>query len=508
MSTPNKRSGRRRSASAQTPVRPPLSLPGLPANRLHVLDQSDLQQIYGAVISILEKTGLGLAPSFVVDRVKKAGGYTNQENRLCFPEKLVEESIAGISKGITLYGRQQSLNMELSGGNVYCGTGGAAPLLLDTETDQYRDSSLRDLYNVARLVDDLDNVHFLSRPLVARDMPTEQAMDINTAYACLAGSSKHVCVSASNGENAQSIADLCHIVAGSADAFRRAPFLSLHVNHVTPPLRFGEEACEVLKVGAENHIPVHCNIFGQVGASSPVTFAGAIAQTAAESIAGMIYCWLINPEVKLIFGPRPMITDLRTGGMAGGAGEQGMIIAAMTQVARYFGFSNSCIAGAADSKIADAQSGHEKSFTVNMAAQSGCNLITQACGMQAGLMGVSLESYIIDNDMLGGIMSSLRPLPVNESTLATDLIDSVVNGPAHFLGEASTINRMKSDFEYPQVADRRSVTEWQQEGSEDIRAKARRLVQESLQKPDVNHIPADIDEHIRSRFDIRLAIGR
>ena len=48
------------------------------------------------------------------------------------------------------------------------GSGGAAPSMIDIETGRYRDSTLRDLYDAARLVDALDNVHFFSRSVVAR----------------------------------------------------------------------------------------------------------------------------------------------------------------------------------------------------------------------------------------------------------------------------------------------------------------------------------------------------
>ena len=165
-------------------------------------------------------------------------------------------------------------------------------------------------------------------------------------------------------------------------------------------------------------LPVHVNTFGQLGASSPVTIAGCVAQTMAETLAGLVVAWLIDPAVTAICGPRPMITDLRTGGMAGGAGEQAMLTAIAVQMTGFLDLPNSTIAGASDSKISDAQSGYEKCLTVSMAAQSGANLITQACGMQAGLMGCSFESYVIDNEMLGAVLRALAPVEVSEATLS------------------------------------------------------------------------------------------
>jgi trimethylamine--corrinoid protein Co-methyltransferase len=130
----------------------------------------------------------------------------------------------------------------------------------------------------------------------------------------------------------------------------------------------------VLLKAVELGIPVMVNTFGQMGASSPVTVAGCVAQTTAETLAGMVIGWLANPSARLVFGPRPMITDLRTGAMSGGSGEQALLTAASIQMARHLGLPNSTIAGATDSKIADAQAGYEKALNVDTCSSGGMQL--------------------------------------------------------------------------------------------------------------------------------------
>ena len=115
-----------------------------------------------------------------------------------------------------------------------------------------------------------------------------------------------------------------------------------------------------------------------------MTIAGCVAQTISETLAGLVVTWLANPDGVVIFGPRPIITDLRTGGMAGGCGEQAMLTATSVRVAQYLDLPNSTIAGATDSKAVDAQSGFEKCISVSLAAQTGANMSTQSCGMLSG----------------------------------------------------------------------------------------------------------------------------
>ena len=479
---------------------------GLEGGRFQPLTTSQLQQIDTAIRKVLADTGFAEAPPIVVETVMAGGGKMSNDGRLTIPSALLDEFLAGCQRSFTLYGQMPGHELLLSGVHVHVGSGGAAPQVIDLETGLYRGSTLRDLYDAARMVDALEHLHFFSRSLVARDMPTALLLDVNTAYACLAGTAKHVCTSITLPEHVPQIAEMCFAIAGSQEAFAERPFLSLNINHVVPPMRLHQESCEVMAEAARLGIPVHANAFGQLGASSPVTLVGSVVQNVAEAMAGMIFAWLINPKTKAILGSRPMITDLRTGAMSGGSGEQALLMAATVQMARYYDLPNTCIAGATDAKMADAQSGYEKSLTVTLAAQAGSNMITQACGMQASLMGVAMESYVIDNDMLGAILRSISPIEVNATTLATQMIDDVVRGEGHFLGHPETYQRMQSDFLYPALADRRPPQDWEADGAKEIRKRAKERTYEILSTHFPSHIPLEIDQLLRETYDIRLPL--
>lgn len=497
--TENRQRRKRQRAERTSP-----SVSGLQGGALRLVSEKDIARIVGAGHEILETIGMADAPEDVQRLVCAAGGKTSSSGRLLFPAKLVEAALDGLRRPTRLFGQHPDHDLQLSGTRVHMGTGGAAPLVLDPETDDFRPSTLADLYYFARLIDGLDNIHFFSRSVVARDMPTPYLLDINTCFACLLGTRKHVMTSAQSPQSVRDIATICHAIAGSREAFETRPFLSLNINHVVPPLRFDPEACKVMIAAAEMGIPVHANTFGQMGASSPVTMAGCVAQTVAETLAGMVLCWLVNPGLPVIFGPRPMITDLRSGGMAGGSGEQSVLTAMCVQAAQYLGLANSTIAGATDSKRPDAQSGYEKALSVAMAAQTGANLITQSCGMLAGLMGCSAEAYVIDNDMIGAVARSLTQPDVTDQTLSIDSIAATVSGDGHFLGHPNTLARMQSDFLYPQIADRQSPEQWSQSGGKDIRGAAREKLRQYATANNLTHLSPEIEAALRERFDIRL----
>lgn len=476
--------------------------PGMEGGGYAPLSESACDAIHALTLEILDRIGLSDAPPALARRVARAGASLGDDGRLRFPPAMIARALADLGRPVLLAGRDAAHDLTLRGARVHMGSGGAAPMVVDLASGRHRASTLADLHDAARLADALSNVHFFSRSLVARDMPTARVLDLNTAYACLAGTSKHVCVSASDVAHVADIAALAHAAAGGAAAFAERPCLSLNVNHVAPPLRFAPEACRVLEAAVEAGLPVHANVFAQVGASCPVSPEGAVAQCMAEALAGVALAWAVSPEARVVAGPRPMIVDLRTGAMSGGGGEQAVMSAAATQIARRLGLPNSCIAGASDAKLADAQSGYEKALTVSAAAHAGCNMITQSAGMQAALMAASFESYVIDDDMIGHVLSMLRPVSLGEADAALAEIERVARGDGHFLGESATLARMESDFFYPRIADRRSIDDWAADGAEDQRAVARRRATEILATHTGPGFDPKTDAALRARFEI------
>ena len=337
-----------------------------------------------------------------------------------------------------------------------------------------------------------------------QDIEDPLQFDLSTAAASLAGTSKHVMVQASHWSHVIAIAELCYKIAGGEKNFRKRPFLSLHVNHAVPPLRFDPASIKVMMEAVKLGIPVHCNVFGQLGASSPVTIAGSVSQTLAENLAGLVAVHILDPDAPSIAGPRPMITDLRTGGMAGGAPEQLMATAAAVQVMRFWGIPCSVIAGATDSKLVDFQSGYEKALTINSAVQTGANLITQAAGSQASLMAVNYGAMVADNELIGVLLKSNIIPEISDETLMHESIREVVNNDGHYLGHPETYARMKSDFYYPEIAERKTIEEWAYSEKLDMGQRAEFKAAEILKDYWPSHLNTKIVDELNSQFPLEL----
>ncbi|MEP1208133.1 MAG: trimethylamine methyltransferase family protein [Rhizobiaceae bacterium] len=510
-STTQRRGRKERLNQSSKPDPSPPVWSGVSGGQLKPLTPDEVQLVDEAALSLLETLGLSQAIPSMVDKVTKAGGRLSDDNRLLFPRDLVKRTLDEALNSFDLCGQQERHDLRIEDNRVHMSTGGAAPGIFDLETGQYRDSTLQDLYDSARLVDRMENIHHFSRPVVARDVEGNQALDVNTAYACLMGTAKHVSMSITEPESVPEIARFCYAIAGGEQAFRARPFLTVMVCHVVPPMRFAEEACEVLEGAVRAGFPVQLISAGQAGATSPATIAGSLVQAVAETLAGLVFARLVDPDVKAIFAPKPLVADLRTGSMCGGGGEQAVLMAAAAQMGRHYNLPTSSIAGITDAKTLDAQYGAEKCLAVSMAAHAGSNIITQAAGMHASLLGISLEAYVNDNDMLGNILRSVRGVEASAENIAADVIAGVCRGAGHYLGEVHTFERMKCDYFYPHIGDRRSPTEWQEGGAQSVGDVARIKTREILASHYPGHIDDALDARLRNQFDICLSrkqIGR
>ena len=503
-----RRPGRRGRGGVEiTPVLPPIA-PGMTGGRYQPLTGPEMKRVHQLVLRLLEDLGLSQVTPSLERRAVEAGCRVDETGRLRFPRALVEDVIARTRRRFTLHGIDPIHDLEIGGQRVHTGTGGAAPTILDFETGIYRESTVADLYDIARLVDRLDNIHWYHRSVVARDTDTILDLDINTTYACFSGTTKSIAVSYTDGNSVRAVQPMLDLVAGGEGKFRERPFCTAVCCHVVPPMRFATESCDALEAAVLAGMPILLVAAGQAGATAPAALAGAVAQACAEVLAGLVLCNIIDPNCRGIFAAWPFVSDLRTGAMSGGSGEQALLSAACAQMAGFYDLPNSVPAGMTDSKLPDAQSGGEKGYTISLAAHAGATMIHECAGMQGSLMGTAFESYVLDNDLLGAILRTVKGVEVSEDTLSFDVIRDVAMGPGHFLGHPQTFARMKTDYVYPQIADRRSISEWQEAGARDARAVARDRVRRILTEHCPGHIAESVDARLRDCYKIVLPRAR
>ncbi|WP_300550518.1 trimethylamine methyltransferase family protein [Roseovarius sp.] len=479
--------------------------PGLEGGTYRPLSPAAMERIHQAVLDALEQIGLADAPPSGVDYLTGAGAILGSDGRIRFPRALIEDTIARARKEITLFGRDPANDLHLHGNRVHYGTAGAAVHLIDIETRHYRDCTMQDLHDAARIADQLDNIHFVQRPMVCRDITDNREMDLNTIYGCCAGTTKHVGTSFTDPSYVADALEMLHLIAGGEDKWRERPFVSNSNCFVVPPMKFATESCLVMEACIAGGMPVLLLSAGQAGATAPAPIAGAIVQATAECLAGLVYVNAIKPGHPAIFGTWPFVSDLRTGAMSGGSGEQALLTAGCAQMHKYYGLPGGAAAGIADAKLPDMQAGWEQATSNVMAGLSGLNMVYEAAGMHASLLGFCHESLILGDDLIGQALRCTRGIEVDEDTVSLEVIRATcIGGPGHYLGAEQTLSRMQTDYVYPCLADRTSPKEWVELEKPDLILKARAKKEKILSERAPARFDPIIDAEIRKRFKIHL----
>lgn len=439
--------------------------PGIEGGRYRPVPPEGIDAIHQTALRILAEIGLANASKRCIETVTAAGGAISDAGRLLMPREMVERVLETAGRGFTLHGQRPEYDLDPSGTRIHLGTSGAAVHVVESDTGRVRDSTLADLHDMARLAQALPNIHMFQRTVVARDIADTHAMEMNTAYACAAGTAKPIGTSFSSAETMRAAVEMFHIIAGGEAAWRARPFCCVSTCFVVPPLTFAEEALGIIECAADTGTPLKLVSAGQAGATSPAPLAGAVAQQTAEVLAGLVYVNLLNPGHPALFGALPFVSDLRTGAMSGGSAEQGVLMAACAQMAQHYGIPCAVSAGMTDSKLPDFQAGYEKGITELLSALAGANLIYEAAGMYGSLLAASKESFVLDNDLIGAVLRATRGFEITEDALAFDVIREVcLDGPGHFLGSGQTLGRMQSDYYYPALADRSTPQAWAEAG--------------------------------------------
>jgi trimethylamine--corrinoid protein Co-methyltransferase len=138
-----------------------------------------------------------------------------------------------------------------------------------------------------------------------------------------------------------------------------------------------------------------------------------------------------------------------------------------------------------DSKLPDAQTGHEKTLTAMLPALAGANLIYGMGMLEMGQV-LSFSQMVMDNEFAAMIKRSIRGIDITDELLAVDLIKKVGIG-GNFLGHKHTMQHLAAEQVQADIMDRRMRGGWEKKGSKDLHQssveRAKKILETHQPKP-------------------------
>jgi trimethylamine--corrinoid protein Co-methyltransferase len=449
----------------------------------------ECEKIHVASLEILERIGIEVhdekARGLLVKGGAKADGI-----RVYLPEFMVAKALAVTPKRMILSDRQGNVTIRAWGYNSYFGGGSDCLNVLDHRTGQRRRAVLKDVEEAITLMDALPEIDFVMSGFLPSDVD-QQIYDRYQMEVMLNNTTKPIVFVSPDVQGCVAAVEMCEIVAGGVEAFQQRPFAVCYLNP-TSGLVANAEVLQKCMYLAEKGLPLLYIPLNAGGVNSPVTTAGCMATMNAGTLLGIVLAQLVREGTPVaVPGWNGGPYNLQT--MVGNyvlAEEQGVA----TSIGKYYDLPVFGLGGCTDSKILDQQCGLEVAFSLMSALMYGANLIHDVGFMDAGIQG-SLPLITIVNDQLGFLRASTAGVPVNDETLALDVVEEL-GAKGNYLAHEHTLRHFKKAY-YSKLADKRQYSQWSQRGASSMEERATQQVEEILAGHKPEPLPTDIQRDIK-----------
>ena len=440
-----------------------------------MLSDEQVRAIHSATLEILSQTGVEMQDPQGRELLLEAGAWESNA-RIKIPENMITDAIANAPSRIPMHDRLGNLTMPLELGKVFFGSGSDTTFTLDVETGERRRSIAKDVENIARVCDALENIDFVMSMGNPSDVPPDD-LYIHEFISMIRGSIKPNVYTAKNRDDMEVIYRIAVAVAGGEQALREKPFFLLYAEPISP-LLFPEESLQKLIFCAEKGIPAAYPPSPNTGGGGPITLAGALALGNAECLVGLVITQLIRPGTPFLYGMNTAAMDMKSAIVSYGRPEWPLGMMAQMDLARYYKLPAWSAGGASDSKVVDTQAGIEMTFSILSNYLARATLIHDVGYLEYGSTS-SMETLVIADEIICEASFIAGGLDINPTTLALDAIARIRPGGG-FLADDHTLDNFRTSQWIPRMIDRSRYDSWNAAGSKDMYTRANERAREIL----------------------------
>jgi trimethylamine--corrinoid protein Co-methyltransferase len=456
-----------------------------------ILSEENLARIEATADRILAEVGIEFRDDpACIDLWKKAGARVDGV-KVTFEKGMLAEIVASAPQSFTQHARNPARSVEIGGKSVVFAPAYGSPFVMDLDGGR-RYGALEDFRNFIKLAYMSPWLHHSGGTICEPvDVPVNKR-HLDMVYAHIKYSDRPFMGSITAEERAEDSIAMSRILFGTDFVDRNCVILG-NVN-VNSPLVWDGTMTRSLRAYARANQAAVIVPFILGGAMGPVTNAGAIAQSHAETLAGCALTQLERKGAPVIYGNFLSSMSLRSGSPTFGTPEPAIGSMVVGQLARRLKLPLRCAGNFSNSKLPDAQAMQEGVMSMLSAVHCGANFILHSAGFLDGLLSMSYEKFVMDADFCGALHFYLAGVQVDDNALAMDAFLEVGPG-SHFLGSAHTMANYQTAFWDSSLSDNEPYEKWSDEGgSTDMATRANRQWKKTLSEYQEPGLDEGIDE--------------
>jgi trimethylamine--corrinoid protein Co-methyltransferase len=414
-----------------------------------------MEQIDEAARSILERTGIRIDSTEAHDYLRRFGCRTDEATRLVkIPSQLSREVIAKMKQDYQRPDRPERMSVRYSHvrfrpaeyrihPDFTVSAGGFCCFLHDLSGSR-RPAQRDDVLCSINMVNHLDEINYTGLPVSDQSVPAEHRPVVMAAELAK-WTRKLGGVETFSAADVRWIHEVGQVVAGSAQEYRRHPVLVGYAE-TRSPLCFDRNMVEIFLEYVRLGVPQTVDTMAAGGTTAPVTAAGILALSAAETLAAVVLGYAVREDAVVAMDIVPSYGDMHTGMFKYSGGDRCNLLMARVQLlAEHYGCPTGVHGGKTDGCFYNEQVGAEKMSSMLLPILAGAVGIGTV-GHLENAVTFSPVQLVIDNEMARYVRRSIRtPLDVGEQALATDLVHSVGPG-GNYLGESHTAEHFRKEL--------------------------------------------------------------
>jgi trimethylamine--corrinoid protein Co-methyltransferase len=460
-----------------------------------LLPEATIELLHQKSVEILNEVGICIPAAGVLQRLGRAGLPVDEERQMVhFPPDALEGLLRRVPRDLKLYARDGQTPVPFEAGPRFMGSG-TPVMVFDLETGERRPSTRQDVIDMVRLEDALPNVDIVRPTMTATDVPDDSGLvEIAESFR---NSGKHVVHRVLKPQNVERAAALAAAVAGGEDALRKHPIFTVLYCPISPSFMVAENIQNILGF-ASHGVPVTVLSMAMGGASAPATLLGELLVINAEVIGYIAAIQALYPGAPVLYGSVSSVLDMRTGLLALGVPESGLIHAGCAAMARFYGLRSMCAGFRTDAKALDAQAAYEKVLTVLPVLQAGADIVYGIAATDSGGTA-SFVQAVLDDEMADGLRWMMQGIGLHDLDDEIEVIKRLTPR-GNFLSERHTRDHFKAYWR-PRIFSRDSFEVWKAKGQTSISEAARKRALQLL----AEHTPAPLSATAETAIEEILA---
>lgn len=445
-----------------------------------VFSEDRVEAMHRTALRVLQELGLKVLLPDARARFAAAGALVDEDREMVrVGADIVEATLATAPRSIVARGGGRGRDLTLELGRLTILGGAGAPHATDLDRGR-RPATIRDFEEITRLTQHFDVLHMIASSVEPQDVPVH-LRHYATVRAQLALSDKLPFIFGRGTPQVRDAFDMIRGFRGLSEAeFTAEPWCYTVINTNSPrqiDVPMAQGLIDFAKAGQLLIVTPFC----MMGAMAPVTVAGALVLSHAEALAGIALAQLARPGAPVLYGAFASNVDMKSGAPAFGTPEQVKANLGAGQLARRIGLPWRCAAGCA-ANVNDAQAAQETVMSAWGAFLAGCTVLLHGAGWLEGGLTVGYEKMITDLEAMQIFAELCAATPDDDAALAWEALAEVQPG-GHFFGCAHTMERYRTAFYPPLVADWSNFGTWSERGAKHTTERANALWKRILAGP-------------------------